>query len=256
MQLQLNRPLVFFDLETTGINISKDRIVEISLLKVYPDGKEESKTRRINPEMPIPPESTKIHGITDEDVKDCPTFKMIARSLATLIEDCDLAGFNSNRFDIPLLAEEFLRAEVEIDLHSRKFIDVQTIYHKMEQRTLSAAYKFYCNKDIDNAHSAEGDTRATYEVLKVQLERYQNLSNDIQFLSEFSSFTNNVDFAGRMIYNEKGEELFNFGKYRGEPVRKVLIKDPGYYSWIMNGDFALDTKQKLTGIRNREIKKP
>jgi DNA polymerase-3 subunit epsilon len=255
MLLQLDKPLIFFDLETTGININKDRIVEISLLKICPDGKEESRTRRINPEMPIPPESTKVHGITDEDVKDCPTFKMIAKSLAELIRDCDLAGFNSNRFDIPLLAEEFLRAEVNIDLTARRFVDVQTIFHKMEQRTLTAAYKFYCNMELDHAHSAESDTKATYEVLKAQLERYPNdLQNDIKFLSEFSSFKDNVDFAGRMIYSETGEEVFNFGKYKGEPVKNVLAKDPGYYSWIMNGDFALNTKQKLTEIRTREIK--
>ncbi|MDR1600819.1 MAG: ribonuclease H-like domain-containing protein [Tannerella sp.] len=255
MLLQLDKPLIFFDLETTGININKDRIVEISLLKIYPDGDEESKTRRINPEIPIPPEATKIHGITDEDVKNCPTFKMIAKSLAAHIEDCDLAGFNSNRFDIPLLAEEFLRAEVNIDLNTRRFVDVQTIFHKMEQRTLSAAYKFYCNRDLDHAHSAESDTKATYEVLKAQLERYpDDLHNDIKFLSEFSSFKDNVDFAGRMIYNENGEEIFNFGKYKGERVKNVLARDPGYYSWIMNGDFALNTKQRLTEIRTRETK--
>ncbi|MDR0845141.1 MAG: 3'-5' exonuclease [Tannerella sp.] len=253
MQLNLVNPLVFFDLETTGININKDRIVEISLLKVFPNGKEESKTRRINPEMPIPPESTKIHGITDEDVKDCPTFKAVAKSLAALLEGCDLAGFNSNRFDIPLLAEEFLRAGVDIDLNKRKFIDVQTIYHKMEQRTLSAAYKFYCNEELSNAHAAESDTKATYEVLKAQLDRYPDLQNDIKYLSEYSSFTNNVDFAGRMIYNEKGEEVINFGKYKGRLVTEVLNTDPSYYSWIMNGDFALNTKQVLTGIRLRAI---
>ncbi|MDR1407917.1 MAG: 3'-5' exonuclease [Tannerella sp.] len=253
MKLNLNKPLVFFDLETTGININKDRIVEISLLKIYPDGNEESKTRRINPEMPIPPEATKIHGITDEDVKDCPSFKAIARSLAMLIDDCDLAGFNSNRFDIPLLAEEFLRATVDIDLGKRRFVDVQTIFHKMEQRTLSAAYKFYCDRELDNAHSAESDAKATYEVLKAQLERYSALQNDIRFLSEFSSFTNNVDFAGRMIYNENKEEVINFGKYKGRLVKDVLASDPSYYNWIMNGDFALNTKQKLTEIRLRDI---
>ena len=206
MQLNLKNPIVFFDLETTGINIVKDRIVEISFVKVHPNGKEESKTRRINPEMPIPPESTAIHGITDEDVKDCPTFKEIAKSLAAQIEGCDLAGYNSNRFDIPLLAEEFLRAGVDIDLNKRKFVDVQTIFHKMEQRTLSAAYKFYCDKSLENAHTAEADTMATYEILKAQLDRYpDDLQNDIDFLSKYSSFTNNVDFAGRMIYNEDGK---------------------------------------------------
>ena len=255
MQIYLANPLVFFDLETTGINISKDRIVEIAYLKVYPDGKEESKSRRINPEMPIPPDATAIHGITDEDVQDCPKFKEIAKSLAAQIEGCDLAGFNSNRFDIPLLAEEFLRAGVDIDLNKRKFVDVQTIFHKMEQRTLVAAYKFYCDKDLDKAHSAEIDTRATYEILKAQLDRYPDLKNDIKSLSEFSSFNNNVDFAGRMIYNEKGEEVINFGKYKGRLVTDVLQVDPGYYTWIMDGDFALHTKKMLTEIRLRAIQR-
>ena len=251
MQLNLKNPLVFFDLETTGINIVKDRIVEISFVKVYPNGKEDSKPRRINPEMPIPPESTAIHGITDEDVKDCPTFKEIAKSLAAQIEGCDLAGYNSNRFDIPLLAEEFLRAGVDIDLNKRKFVDVQTIFHKMEQRTLAAAYKFYCDKSLENAHTAEADTMATYEVLKAQLDRYPELQNDINFLSQYSSYTNNVDFAGRMVYNDKGEEVINFGKYKGRLVEEVLKNDPGYYSWIMNGDFPLNTKKILTEIKLR-----
>ena len=211
MQLNLRNPLVFFDLETTGIDIAKDRIVEISMVKVMPNGEEIVKTRRINPGMPIPPESTAIHGITDEDVKDCPKFKEIAKSLAAQIEGCDLAGFNSNRFDIPMLAEEFLRAGVDVDLNRRKFIDVQTIFHKMEQRNLTAAYKFYCNKDLANAHSAEADTMATYEVLKAQLDRYPELENDVNFLSKYSSFTNNVDFAGRMVYNEMGLEVIIFG---------------------------------------------
>jgi DNA polymerase-3 subunit epsilon len=245
--------LVFFDLETTGINIVKDRIVEISFIKVYPNGKEESKTRRINPGMPIPPESTMIHGISDEDVKDCPAFKEIARSLANQIEGCDLAGFNSNRFDIPMLAEEFQRAGVDIDLNRRKFVDVQTIFHKMEQRTLSAAYKFYCDKELENAHTAEADAKATYEILKAQLERYPDLKNDVVSLAEFSSFGNNVDFAGRMVYNDKGEEVINFGKYKGVLVAEVLRKDPGYYSWIMNGDFPLNTKKMLTEIKLRSF---
>ncbi|MDR0796999.1 MAG: 3'-5' exonuclease, partial [Tannerella sp.] len=239
------------DLETTGINISKDRIVEISILKINPDNTKESKTRRINPEMPIPPEATAIHGITDDDVKDCPTFNAIAKSLSALIEGCDLAGFNSTRFDIPLLAEEFLRAGVEIDWNKRKFVDVQTIFHKMEQRTLAAAYKFYCNKDLEQAHRAEIDAKAAYEVLKAQLERYPDLKNDIKYLSEFSSFNNNVDFVGRMIYNAKGEEVINFGKYKGRLVTEVLTIDPGYYSWIMDGDFTLNTKKMLTEIRQR-----
>ena len=251
MQLNLRNPLVFFDLETTGIDIAKDRIVEISMVKVMPNGEEIVKTRRINPGMPIPPESTAIHGITDEDVRDCPKFKEVAKSLAAQIEGCDLAGFNSNRFDIPMLAEEFLRAGVDVDLNRRKFIDVQTIFHKMEQRNLTAAYKFYCNKDLANAHSAEADTMATYEVLKAQLDRYPELENDVNFLSKYSSFTNNVDFAGRMVYNEKGQEVINFGKYKGRLVEEVLKSDPSYYAWIMNGDFPLNTKKMLTEIRLR-----
>ena len=253
MQLNLRNPLVFFDLETTGINIVKDRIVEISCVKVYPNGKEEVWTKRVNPGMPIPPESTAIHGITDEDVKDCPTFKEIAKNLAAHIEGCDLAGFNSNRFDIPMLAEEFIRAEVDIDLNRRKFVDVQTIFHKMEQRTLSAAYKFYCGKSLENAHTAEADTMATYEVLKAQLDRYPELKNDITFLSNYSSFSKNVDFAGRMVYNEKGEEIINFGKYKGRLVTDVLKNDPSYYAWIMNSDFPLNTKKKLTEIKLRDF---
>ena len=255
MQLNLRNPLIFFDLETTGINIVKDRIVEISYVKVFPNGKEESKTLRINPGMPIPPESTAIHGITDEDVKDCPLFKDVAKTLAAQFEGCELAGFNSNRFDIPLLAEEFLRAGVNIDLSRRKFIDVQTIFHKMEQRTLSAAYKFYCGKSLENAHTASADTMATYEVLKAQLDKYPELENDVTFLSKFSSFSNNVDFAGRMIYNEKGQEVINFGKYKGRLVEEVLSVDPGYYSWMMNSDFSLNTKQKLTEIKLRGFNK-
>lgn len=253
MQLNLKNPLVFFDLETTGINIVKDRIVEISYVKVSPNGKEESRTQRVNPEMPIPPESTQIHGISDDDVKDCPTFKEIAKTLASHIEGCDLAGYNSNRFDIPLLAEEFLRAGVDIDLNRRKFVDVQTIFHKMEQRTLSAAYKFYCNKSLENAHTAEADTMATYEVLMAQLDRYEDLQNDVNFLSEFSSYNNNVDFAGRMIYNDKKQEVINFGRYKGKLVEEVFRTDPGYYSWMMNGDFPLNTKKILTEIKLRGL---
>jgi DNA polymerase-3 subunit epsilon len=253
MQLNLRNPLVFFDLETTGINIVKDRIVEISFLKVYPNGKEESKTRRVNPGIPIPPESTAIHGIGDEDVKNCPLFREIAKSLAAQIEGCDLAGFNSNRFDIPMLAEEFLRADVDIDLSRRKFVDVQTIFHKMEQRTLVAAYKFYCGKDLEHAHTAEADTIATYEVMKAQLDRYPELKNDVVFLSQYSSYNNNVDFAGRMVYNDKKEEVINFGKYKGQLVKEVLENDPGYYSWIMNGDFPLNTKKALTEIKLRSF---
>lgn len=255
MQLNLKNPLVFFDLETTGINITHDRIVEISFLKVHPNGKEEMKSRRINPEMPIPPQATAIHGITDEDVKDCPIFKQVARSLAEQLEGCDLAGFNSSRFDVPMLAEEFLRAGVDFDMSKRKFVDVQIIFHKKEQRTLEAAYAFYCNKKLEDAHSAEADTRATYEVLKSQLDRYPDLINDVEALSkDYSSFNDNVDFAGRIIYNDKGVEVFNFGKHRGKPVTEVLAREPSYYSWMMDGDFPLNTKQVLTQIRLRELK--
>lgn len=256
MQLNLKNPLVFFDLETTGINISKDRIVEISLLKVFPNGKEEVKTRRINPEMPIPPQSTAIHGITDEDVKDCPTFKQISKSLLEILEGSDLAGFNSSRFDVPMLSEELLRAGVDFDMSKKKFIDVQIIFHRKEPRTLEAAYRFYCDKKLEDAHSAEADTRATYEVLKSQLDKYPDLVNDIDVLSkEFSSFNDNVDYAGRMIYDENGVELFNFGKHKGKPVADVLLNEPGYYAWIMDGDFPLNTKQALTKIRLREMNK-
>lgn len=254
MELNLKNPLVFFDLETTGINITKDRIVEISFLKVHPNGKEEVKSRRINPEMPIPAQATAIHGITDDDVKDCPTFKQVAKSLADQLEGCDLAGFNSSRFDVPMLSEEFLRAGVDFDMSKRKFVDVQIIFHRKEQRTLEAAYKFYCEKELENAHSAEADAIATYEVLKSQLNRYPDLVNDIETLSkEYSSFNNNVDFAGRMIFDEKGVEVFNFGKHKGKPVSEILKKEPSYYAWMMDGDFPLNTKQMLTKIRLREL---
>ena len=250
MKLNLKNPLVFFDLETTGVNINNDRIVEICYLKVYPNGNEESKTLRINPEMHIPEQSSAVHGIYDEDVADCPTFKEVAKQIARDIEGCDIAGFNSNRFDVPLLTEEFLRAGVDIDMSRRKFIDVQVIYHKLEQRTLSAAYKFYCDKNLEDAHTAEADTRATYEVLKAQLDRYpEALQNDMAFLSEYSSFTRNVDFAGRMVYDEQGVPTFNFGKYKGKSVEEVLRRDPGYYSWMLQGDFTLNTKQMLTRIK-------
>ncbi|NMB50444.1 MAG: 3'-5' exonuclease [Bacteroidales bacterium] len=256
MKLNLKNPLVFFDLETTGINISKDRIVEVSFLKVYPNGKEEIRTYRINPEMHIPEESTAIHGITDEDVKDCPTFKQVAKTLADYLEGCDMAGFNSSRFDVPMLAEEFLRAGVDFDMNKRKFVDVQIIFHRKEQRTLEAAYRFYCDKELDNAHSAEADAVATYEVLKSQLERYPDLVNDINALSkEFSSFNNNVDFAGRIVLNEKGVEVFNFGKHKGKAVAEVFEKEPSYYAWMMKGDFPLNTKQVITKIRLREMNK-
>lgn len=254
MKLNLKNPIVFFDLETTGVNITNDRIVELCYIKVYPNGNEESKSMRINPEMHIPETSSAIHGIFDEDVRDCPTFKQIAKDLAHTLEGCDLAGFNSNRFDIPVLVEEFLRAGIDIDLSKRKFVDVQNIYHKLERRTLSAAYKFYCGKDLENAHSAMADTQATYEVLKAQLDHYPDeLQNDVAFLADFSKMSNNVDFAGRMVYDDQGVEIFNFGKYKGRAVKDVLRTDPGYYGWILQGDFARNTKQVLTQIRLREM---
>ncbi len=255
MKLNLKNPIVFLDLETTGVDPAKDRIVEISLVKVFPDGTKEVKTRRINPEMPIPPEATAVHGITDEDVKDCPRFREIAKSLAAYIEGCDFGGFNSNKFDIPVLAEEFLRAGVDIDLKKRKMVDVQNIFHKMEQRTLVAAYKFYCNKDLENAHSAEADTLATYEVLMAQLDRYQGeLKNDIDFLSDFSSRSQFVDYAGRIVYDDKGVEVFNFGKHKGRSVAEVFREEPSYYSWMMNGDFPKYTQKVITEIRLRDLK--
>ena len=255
MKLNLKNPIVFFDLETTGINIAADRIVEIAYLKVDLNGNETSKSQRINPEMPIPEKVTAIHGISNEDVKDAPTFNEIARSLAKEIEGCDLAGYNSIRFDIPLLAEEFLRAGVDIDLSKRKFVDVQVIFMKMEPRTLTAAYKFFAGKELTDAHSAEADTLATYEVLQAQLDRYPNLENDIGKLAEFSAHNRNVDFAGRIIYNEDDVEVFNFGKYKGKPVREVLQSDPGYFGWMMNGDFPLYTKKVLTSIKLDSNKK-
>jgi DNA polymerase-3 subunit epsilon len=252
MKLELRNPLIFFDLETTGISISSDRIVELSYLKIFPNGNEETKTIRINPQVPIPEKSTQIHGIKDEDVKDAPVFAEVAKTLAKVMEGCDLAGYNSNKFDIPLLAEEFLRAGIDIDIKKRKFVDVQVIFHKKEQRTLSAAYKFYCEKVLDEAHSAEADTRATYEILKAQLDMYKDLPNDIDKLSDYSSHNRNADFAGRIIYNDKGEEIFNFGKYKGQKVDDVLKKDPAYYGWMMNSDFPLYTKKVLTSIKLRE----
>lgn len=249
MQLKLTNPIVFFDLETTGIDVVKDRIVEISLVKVMPDGAEEVKTRRINPGMPIPAEASAVHGIKDEDVKDCPPFKSVAKSLANYIEGCDLAGYNSNKFDIPMLMEEFLRAGVDIDLKKRKCVDVQNIFHKMEQRTLSAAYKFYCEADLSNAHSAEADTLATYEILKRQLDRYSELENSVDFLSKYSERVPTADYAGRIAYDEAGVEVINFGKHKGKRVTDVLKNEPSYYNWIMNGDFPEYTKKVLTKIK-------
>jgi len=255
MRLNLKNPIIFFDLETTGINIASDRIVEISYLRIDLNGNETSKTLRINPGMPIPEKVTAIHGISDEDVKDAPGFNEVAKSLARDFEGCDLGGYNSIKFDIPLLAEEFLRSGVDIDLKRRKFVDVQVIFMKMEPRTLSAAYKFFVNKELSNAHSAEADTIATYEVLQAQLDRYPDLENDIGKLAEFSAHTRNVDFAGRIVYNEDDVEVFNFGKYKGTSVSDVLEKDPGYYGWMMKGDFPLYTKKVLTSIKLGSIKK-
>ena len=255
MKLNLKNPLIFFDLETTGVDVSKDRIVDICYIKVFPDGSEKEYTRRINPGMHIPEGASAVHGIYDDDVKDCPLFREVAREIAADFEGCDLAGFNSNRFDLPMLAEEFLRAQVDIDLTRHHAIDVQVLYHKREPRTLSAAHKFYCGCEFDNAHSALADTRATYEVLKAQLDHYDDMENDVAALAKESSFTRNVDFAGRFVYDDAGREVFNFGKYKGEPVAAVLQRDPGYYGWMMNGDFPLNTKQALTRIKLREFNK-
>lgn len=255
MKLNLRKPIIFFDLETTGTDISKDRIVEICYIKIFPDGREVEYTKRINPGMHIPEVASAVHGIYDEDVKNCPLFKDVAKEIANEFAGCDVAGFNSNRFDLPLLAEEFLRAQVDIDLSHLDAIDVQVLYHKREPRTLTAAYKFYCGKNLEDAHSALADTRATYEVLKAQLDHYADMENDMSALSKESSFTNNVDFAGRMVYDENGREVFNFGKYKGLPVDAVLDRDPGYYGWMMNGDFTLNTKQVLTRIKLRGIKR-
>ncbi len=252
MQLKLKKPIVFFDLETTGVDPSRDRIVEISTVKVFPDGHTETKTRRLNPEMHIPEAATAIHGITDEDVAGEPRFREVAKSLAGYLEGCDLGGYNSNKFDVPVLVEEFLRAGVNVDFKNRKFVDVQNIFHKMEQRTLTAAYKFYCGKDLDNAHSAEADTMATYEVLMAQLDRYTELENDIDFLSKFSARGQAADYAGRILYDDKGVEVFGFGKHRGRSVADVFREEPSYYSWMMNGDFPLYTKKVITEIRLRD----
>ena len=253
MKLSLTRPICFFDLETTGTNVAKDRIVEISVLKVYPNGNKESKTWLVNPEMPIPKESSEIHGITDEKVVNEPTFKELSKEIHTLIKDSDLAGFNSDRFDIPLLAEEMLRAEIDFDMKNRLSVDVQTIFHKMEKRTLAAAYKFYCKKELDNAHSAEADTLATYEVLESQLDRYNELEGNVKFLSEFTTRKQCADFAGFIIFDEDGDEAFSFGKHKGKKVEVVLEEEPGYSGWILNADFPLYTKKVLTSIKLRKL---
>ena len=255
MQLNLNRPICFFDLETTGINITFDKIVEISILKVFPNGNDKKKTWLVNPEIPISPQATAIHGITNEKVSDKPIFKSIAKDVYSWIKDSDLGGFNSNRFDIPILAEELLRSGIDFDMKNRQSVDVQTIFHKMEQRTLTAAYKFYCNKDLKNAHSAEADTLATYEVLKSQLDKYSSLENDTKFLAEFSTRQKFADFAGFIRYDSVGDECFSFGKHKGKKVRNVLVDEPGYYGWLIDADFPLYTKKVLTSIKLRDFNK-
>lgn len=262
MDIKLHKPLIFLDIEATGLSVGSDRIVEISLLKLNPDHSTEIKTMRINPEMPIPAEVSKIHGIYDKDVAAAPTFREAAPALLKFIGNADLAGYNSNKFDIPLLAEEFLRAELDFDLEGRKLVDVQNIFHFMEPRNLSAAYRFYCDKPLEQAHSAEADTIATFEIFKAQLKRYEGVEipdekgrlyqpvvNDIQKLSEFSMRSKNVDLAGRIVYNDKGQEVFSFGKHKDKPVVEVFTKEPSYYSWMMNGDFPRYTKKVITKIR-------
>ncbi|WKZ74505.1 MAG: exonuclease domain-containing protein [Vicingaceae bacterium] len=253
MKLNLNKPICFFGLETTGVNIGTDRIVEISILKINPNQTEETYTRRINPEIPIPHTASMVHGIYNDDVKNEPTFQQLAKEISTFIGNADLAGFNSNKFDIPLLVEEMLRVGIDFDLTNRKLIDIQNIFHKMEQRNLAAAYKFYCEKDLINAHSAEADIKATYEILQAQLERYNELKNDISFLHDFCERSKNVDLAGRIIYNDSQQEIFNFGKHKGKLVEEVLKKEPSYYNWMMDGDFPLYTKKVLTTIRLRSL---
>jgi DNA polymerase-3 subunit epsilon len=253
MELNLTKPICFFDLETTGTNVAKDRIVEIAILKVFPNGNKESKTWLVNPEMPIPKEVVAIHGISDEKVANEPTFKELAPQVYDMIKACDLGGYNSNRFDIPLLVEELLRAGVDFEMKSVVAVDVQTIFHKKEQRTLAAAYQFYCGKDLIDAHSAEADTTATYEVLKSQLDRYEDLENDMKYLADYSARNKFADFAGFIAYDKKGDEVFAFGKYRGKNVEKVLEEEPGYFGWIQNADFPLYTKKVLTAIKLRKL---
>ncbi len=255
MELNLKKPLVIIDLETTGVSIASDRIVELSAMKVVPEGAEEWLTMRLNPGIPISPEATRVHGITDADVANEPHFKDVAKRIASFLEGCDLAGFNSMKFDIPILCEEFLRVNVDFNPARHRYVDVQVIFHKKEQRTLSAAYKFYCDRELENAHSAKADAAATYEILKAQLDRYPDLENDIEKLSSFSAFNNNADLAGRIVFNEQGTEVFNFGKHKGKPVVQVFKEEPSYYSWMMNGDFPLNTKQVITAIKLRSFGK-
>jgi len=249
MELSLTRPICFFDLETTGVNVAKARIVEISILKVFPNGNKEGKTWLVNPEMPIPPQTTAVHGITDEKVANEPSFKQLSKQVYDMIKGSDLAGFNSDRFDIPLLAEEMLRSGIDVDFKKHLTVDVQTIFHKMEKRNLSAAYAFYCGKNLENAHSAEADTTATYEVLKAQIEKYDALENDIAKLSAFSTRRKSVDFAGFILVDDDGDPSFGFGKHKGKKVVNVLQREPGYFSWLLDADFPLYTKKVLTAIK-------
>ncbi|HZK07287.1 MAG TPA: 3'-5' exonuclease [Bacteroidales bacterium] len=268
MELKLNKPIAFFDLETTGIKVATDRIVEISIVKIMPDGSQKILTHKVNPTIPIPAFTTEIHGISDEDVKDSPTFKELAHELAQFFGNADLAGYNSNRFDIPLLMEEFLRADVDFDLSGRRFVDVQNIFHKMEPRTLKAAYRFYCNQELTNNHSAEADAMATYEILKSQLDKYHGTKyeekngkitepvvNDIGALSEFSEQHNNADLIGHIIYDDEKIETFNFGKHKGKSVEEVFARESSYYDWMMKGDFPLSTKKVITAIKLRSFNK-
>ncbi len=252
MRLQLDKAICFIDLETTGINVSTDRIVELAIVKIMPDASKQIKRKLVNPEMPIPKAATEVHGITDEMVHQAPTFKQIANEVKQFIEGADLAGYNSNRFDIPMLNEEFLRAGMSVNLENRKLLDVQKVFHMMEQRTLSAAYKFYCNKNLEDAHSAEADASATWEILEAQLEKYPVLGNSVESVVKFTGEDHIIDFARRFIY-ENGVEVFNFGKHKGKPVSQVLKEEPQYYDWMMKGDFALHTKQKLTEMLNKTM---
>jgi DNA polymerase-3 subunit epsilon len=254
MKLQLTRPLAFIDLETTGINISLDRIVELAIVKILPDGTKQVKRKLINPLIPIPKASSDVHGITDEMVKDAPSFKQVANEIKQFIENCDIAGYNSNRFDVPMLLEEFLRSGLDFSVDGKKMVDVQKIFHLMEQRTLSAAYKFYCNKILEGAHGAEADATATWEVLEAQLEKYNQIEPTVESIVKFTGEDDIVDFARRFI-KDKGIEVFNFGKHKGKPVTQVLKEEPQYYDWMMKGDFPMNTKQKLTEILNRTVLK-
>ncbi|MDE5868898.1 MAG: 3'-5' exonuclease [Muribaculaceae bacterium] len=250
MNLKLNRPIIFFDLETTGTNVTNDRIVELSYIKVYPDGREETKSRRINPEMHIPEGATAVHHITDEMVKNEPTFRQVSKALLEIFDGCDIAGYNSNKFDVPLLIEEFARVGLNFDISGRNFIDVQNIFHKMEQRTLVAAYRFYCGKELDGAHSALCDTQATYEVLKSQLDRYENLENDVEKLAEFSRAGRGIDLASRFVLDDNDVPVMNFGKHKGKPVKEVFRREPSFYAWMMQGDFSRNTKDVATRFYN------